>query len=182
MTDLMEMLAEAGAVARPGPSVWRGRAQVNTCRLCGVPLIRSADTAADEFCWRDPSGSQTGTDHDMAALVPDPYAYLAGLAENLERLHDKRKRRPEGPMRAWGLWKSPAGWFPVMDMGQEYTMLKVRLDLGNTTFHVHQARDDTPDGPGWPLPWHCDWPGWLRPSGWQCRQCGRRLLPLVGGL
>jgi hypothetical protein len=55
----------------------------------------------------------------------------------------------------------------------EYSALKVRLDFGGT-FHEHYPREwPAWDGP--PAPEHCGWPAWLRPSGWQCRQCGAAL-------
>lgn len=52
----------------------------------------------------------------------------------------------------------------------DYALLKVRLDIG-LSFHMHDVRSD--DLPGFPgvVPYHCDGPMWLRPSGWQCRTC-----------
>jgi len=55
----------------------------------------------------------------------------------------------------------------------EYSMLKVRLET-SATFHQHQASSG-PWPASQPVPEPCGWPGWLRPSGWQCRQCGAAL-------
>jgi hypothetical protein len=133
-----------------------------SCRLCAVPLVRVADLTADEYAWANAGGHQTGTDPDVAHLLPDPYGRLAILASELGRAQAVRTKRAS---RTWLYWAR----------AREYGALKVRLEMGGT-FHVHQ-----PDGPGpvheGPVPEHCNWPGWLRPSGWQCRRCGAALVP-----
>ena len=124
------------------------------CRFCKAPLHRAADLVTDEFVWVDEHGHQTGDDPDVADLKPDPYACLAALGERCVTGKDRKT---------------------ALDLAaaREYSALKVRLETGGS-FHVHQ-----PDSPGpvhdGPVPEHCGWPGWLRPSGWQCRQCGASL-------
>jgi hypothetical protein len=125
------------------------------CRLCGAVLVRAADTRTDEYVWVDLAGRMYGPDTDLAH-IPDPYGHLADLAERAVR----------GDRRAAG----------------EYSALKVRLETGGTD-HVHwtDASDDPPLHSG-PVPGCCGWPAWLRPSGWQCRRCKRRLpvpVPLL---
>lgn len=106
-------------------------------------------------CGQTSKGTKAGDDPDVAGLKPDPYAYLAALGERCVTGKGRQKRLDLAAAR-------------------EYSALKVRLETGGT-FHVHQ-----PDGPGpvhdGPVPEHCGWPGWLHPSGWQCRQCGAALV------
>jgi hypothetical protein len=52
----------------------------------------------------------------------------------------------------------------------ECSALKVRLDFGGT-FHQHYPAS-LPSPYEGTVPHCCGWPGWLRPSGWQCRRCG----------
>ncbi|HUY51697.1 MAG TPA: hypothetical protein VMV92_39350 [Streptosporangiaceae bacterium] len=122
------------------------------CRLCGVALHRAADPVTDTYVWADADGHQTGADPDVAHLRPDPSAYLAALGERI-------RSAPKGS--------------PDWAAGREYSALKVRLDVGGTC-HVHWPDGNGPPHAG-PLPWCCGWPGWLRPSGWQCRRCGAAL-------
>jgi hypothetical protein len=138
---------------------------VVTCWLCGDPLHRIADTAADEYVWVDAAGYQHGTDADLRGLVcpatgeADPDGRLAWLAAELTR-GSRQRRRAE---HTWLYWAR----------SREYSALKVRLDTKGT-FHVHQvATGDLPAWDGGPVPECCGWPMWLRPSGWHCRQgCG----------
>lgn len=125
-----------------------------TCRHCPAVLHRVAVPELGEWGWADAQGSRFGDDPDVAMLKPDPYACLAALGERC--ITGKGKGR-QVDLRAAG----------------EYSMLKVRLDFGGT-FHQHYPRElPAYDGP--PAPEHCGRPAWLRPSGWQCRQCGAAL-------
>jgi hypothetical protein len=125
-----------------------------TCRHCLAVLHRVAIPELDEWGWAGEDGQRSGTDPDVAHLQPDPHAYLAALGGRCIAGKGKDRRTD---LRAAG----------------EYSMLKVRLEMGGT-FHEHYPREQLAyDGP--PAPEHCGWPGWLRPSGWQCRQCGAAL-------
>jgi hypothetical protein len=61
---------------------------------------------------------------------------------------------------------------------REYSALKIRLDSGYTT-HLHLPDPATvvEHGPRPDPVSHCDYPAWLRPTGWQCRRCGADLTP-----
>lgn len=146
-----------GAVpgTRPGEAVGEG-AMSACCRLCEAVLVRAADTRTDEYIWVDLAGRTYGRDADLAH-IPGPYGHLADLAERAVR----------------GDWAA----------AREYGALKVRLDAGCGYEHAHWT-----DGAGephlhpGPVPECCDYPAWLRPSGWQCRRCKRRLpvpVPLL---
>lgn len=127
-----------------------------TCRFCPAVLHRVAIPELDEWGWADEQGQRFGDDPDLAHCGPDPWAYLNELGERCIRGKGKKA---------------------VLDLAaaREYSMLKVRLETGGT-FHEHYPKPGAEpawDGP--PVPEHCGWPGWLRPSGWQCRQCGAAL-------
>jgi hypothetical protein len=125
-----------------------------TCRHCPALLHRVAIPELDEWGWADEQGSRFGQDPDVAMLKPDPYAYLAALGGRC--VTGKGKGRLVDHQAA-----------------AEYTMLKVRLEMSGT-LHEHYPREQ-PAYEGPPAPEHCGWPAWLRPSGWQCRQCGAAL-------
>lgn len=127
--------------------------QTAICRLCGDTLRRVALEEADEWGWADDTGSVCGLDRDLRNLTPTPYAYLRALAE----------RHPRG--------------MPD-DVAAEYHALRVRLELTGA-HHVHTP-ETVPAYVGY-VPEHCGWPAMLRPSGWQCRQCGQRLYDGVLG-
>jgi hypothetical protein len=127
-----------------------------TCRHCPAVLHRVVIAELDEWGWADENGHRFGDDPDLAHCLPDPYAYLAALGErSVTTVKAGRKRVPAPGSHAAGL---------------EYSALKVRLDFGGT-FHQHCPREWPAYG-GPPAPVCCGWPGWLRPSGWECRQCG----------
>jgi hypothetical protein len=123
---------------------------------CPAVLHRVAIPELDEWGCADDAGSRFGDDPDLAHCGPDPWAYLNELGERCIRGEGKKA---------------------VLDLAaaREYSALKVRLETGGT-FHQHYPKPGAEpawDGP--PVPEHCGWPGWLRPSGWQCRQCGAAL-------
>jgi len=137
------------------------------CWLCGDPLHQAANEHTDEFVWVGEDGRQTATSADLRPLAQygGAYARLAWLDRALT-----------GAMAAaGGPHGKKASLTPLFwARAREYSMLKVRLEMG-MTFHIHQVRsDDTPRYQG-PDVRCCGWPGWLRPSGWWCRKCGRRL-------
>ena len=141
------------------------------CWLCGDLLHRVADKRADEFTWADEAGSTAGTDSDLRRLEEHggAYARLAWLAEEMERLHKLSRKRVDGYH-----WPDEQMRTAYHARGREYSALKVRLEMGGT-FHIHQVRaSDTPPYRG-PAVQHCDYPAWLRPSGWWCRKCGQQL-------
>jgi hypothetical protein len=59
--------------------------------------------------------------------------------------------------------------------GAAYSRLKANLDLCGPNIHQHRAtsvaapRNDQPEC--------CGWPGYLSPSGWECRGCRAALQP-----
>jgi hypothetical protein len=130
----------------------RAAAPGPVCRCCPARLVRVADPRTDTWLWADESGSCTGTDGDLAH-IPDPHGHLADL--------DRMARA--GDMRA----------------GREYAALSIRLTTGYHHEHYPADLAGLPPHEG-PVPEHCGWPAWLRPSGWQCRRCGER-LPVPGG-
>lgn len=141
------------------------------CWLCGDLLHQVANERTDEFTWAGEDGSTAGTDSDLRPLEQfgGAYAYLAWLDAEMDRLHAlSRKRKGEY------VWPDERTRITYHDRGREYTALKVRLDMKGT-FHIHHVRaDDTPAYRG-PAVQHCDYPAWLRPSGWWCRKCGQQL-------
>ena len=129
------------------------------CRHCPAQLHLAADTRLDEWVWHDESGSILGDDPD---LPPDPYGRLAHLGEIQMAAHKQHK--PGKSDLTWVFWAA----------AREYSALKVRLDFGGT-WHTHYPREHGPALHDGLVPEHCGWPMWLRPSGWQCRQCADRL-------
>lgn len=130
------------------------------CRLCGDTLHPVANGRLDEWSWADQSGSAVGLDADLRQLPGgDPFARLDELTA---RMKASRYRDHAAAL--------------------EYSALTIRLGgVGGgdaRMHHVHwpEAHDPIYSGP---VPECCSWPGWLRPSGWQCRQCGRRLGPAL---
>lgn len=121
------------------------------CRLCGDALHRVA-IPEDEWGWADETGSIYGMDRSLRHLAPDPYTYLEGLAERCR------------------------GGVPDA-VAAEYHMLKVRLEVKGGTHHIHTP-ETVPAYVG-DVPEHCGWPAMLRPSGWQCRQCGQQLAEVA---
>ena len=140
------------------------------CGSCGDLLHQIADERADEFAWAGEDGSRTGTDSDLRQLEAHggAYARLAWLGDEMDRLHKlSRKRKGEY------VWPDERMRAEYHARGREYSALKVRLEFG--TFHIHRAREsDVPPYQGPPVS-HCDYPAWLRPSGWRCRRCGKSL-------
>jgi len=137
------------------------------CWLCGDAMHMVADTRFDEFTWADDGGSKTGIASDLRQLEEHggAYAYLAWLSGELERLSGLSRKRKDG--YHWPDERTEAEYFA---RGREYSALKVRLEMGGT-FHVHQVMaSDIPPYCG-PDVRCCEYPAWLRPSGWQCRQC-----------
>lgn len=134
------------------------------CWLCGDLLHLAASAPADEYVYVDEAGSQTGTDADLRQLPGGGYARLAELDRMMTRAQAGKRCE-----RTWLYWA----------LAREYSMLKVRLEMGGT-FHVHHARQhrhtvdhQEPRLRTWTAPECCGWPMWLRPSGWHCRQnCG----------
>lgn len=123
------------------------RSYTGPCWLCGV-MCTQVPGAGDEWAWAGPDGKVTGRDRDLIrnCLGPDG--------------------KPANPYEA-------LAWLREHGPATEYVMLKVRLDLG-LSFHVHQVMDKCrPAQPA--VRYHCEYPAWLRPSGWQCRVCGSRL-------
>jgi hypothetical protein len=130
------------------------------CRHCGDKLHRVADERADTWEWADENGRRFGADADLRDLPGGPGAYLARLGDMLARAQAVSSSRAA---RTWLYWRT----------AKEYSALKVRLASG--TFHEHLP--DYLDMPPFEgvVPEHCNWPMRLRPSGWQCRECGERL-------
>ena len=131
---------------------------VITCRHCPAELHLAADTQQDEWVWHDVHGRMTGSDPGLPA---DPYGYIADLGEAIMAAH--KAHRPGKAEFTGVFWAA----------GREYSMLKVRLETGGT-WHTHSPREHGPALHQGPVPEHCGWPMWLRPSGWQCRQCRAR--------
>lgn len=128
------------------------------CRHCPAELHLAPDTRLDEWVWVDGSGSMLGDDPD---LPPDPYGYLAWLSDIQLAAHKLHK--PGKSEFTWLFWAR----------AREYSGLKVRIEMGGT-WHTHYPVEHGPAIQAGELPWHCGWPMWLRPSGWQCRQCKER--------
>lgn len=128
------------------------------CRHCPALLGLIPHKGLDEWVWADGNGSMTGP---AADLPPDPYGYLAALSDMQLAMHALHKRTKSD--------FTPLFWARAT----EYSMLKVRLEMGGT-WHTHYPVEHGPAIQAGPLPWHCGWPMWLRPSGWQCRQCKAR--------
>ncbi len=124
------------------------------CQLCAAPLHRVAVPGLDEWGWADEAGRRLGDDPDVARLKPDPWSYLAALGRRCVTGTGKARR-------------------PDLAAAGEYTMLRVRLETRGTTHEHYPAELPAYDGP--PGPEHCGRPARLRPSGWQCRQCGTAL-------
>jgi len=142
------------------------------CWLCGDAMHQVADTWLDEFTWADDSGSTTGTDTDLRQLEEHggAYARLKWLADEMDRLGKLSCKRKDGYH-----WPDEATQAEYHARGREYSALKVRLETGGT-FHVHHVRSsEVPDYAGI-VPYCCGWPAWLRPSGWQCRQCRKPVM------
>jgi len=119
------------------------------CRLCGDRLHKIAHQGTDEFVWVDETNSPVGMDLDLRHLQGSPYARLKELADTIDGY--KNKLDPD-------CWRASA----------EYISLKVRMEFKGM-HHVHQPnRVPAYDGD---VPEHCDYPMWLRPSGWYCRRC-----------
>ena len=150
------------------------------CTLCGAPL-RTVARPDDTFGPVDTLGSPNGPDTDMVALfAPEanwlgsvsPYDHLARLAALLDEATAGKR--------------TETTWLYARSI-REYVALKVRLDVG-MSFHYHQLPSDWdaarfaetyvpgPQPRAADLPYHCDRPAYLRPSGWQCREC-RVMLP-----
>lgn len=143
------------------------------CWLCGDELHQAADERQDLYAWADGAGSTAGTDSDLRQLEQfgGAYKYLAWLASEMDRLHKLSRKRKDGYH-----WPDARTQAEYHARGREYSALKVRLEFGGT-FHIHQARaSGTPDYQG-TVPECCGWPAWLRPSGWQCRQCRQAVSP-----
>jgi hypothetical protein len=130
-----------------------------TCWLCGDALHPVVDEAADEFTWADENGDCFAQDRDLRDVYGgDPYARLKQLADRL--------KADRGP-------RTPASDRDV----EEYSALTIRLQA--LTFHQHHPAAIPPyDGPRFR---HCDFPGWLRPSGWHCRICDARMADQPDG-
>jgi hypothetical protein len=146
--------------ARCGRATWVAvrrdqQAPGPVCQMCPAVLVRAADLVQDDWVWVHGAGSRTGRDPDLA-YIPGPYGHLGDLGV----------RALAGDMRA----------------AQEYSALKARLDASCGYEHEHWpdprqvTRYDDSDEP---MPEHCGWPAWRRPSGWQCRHCQAR-LPVPG--
>jgi hypothetical protein len=146
------------------------------CSLCGV-LLRSAVLPDDTFGPVDASGSQTGTDNDVAHLF-DPAANWLGATSP----YDYLVRLDAALTEALRVKRTETTWLYDRTI-REYSALKVRLDMG-MSFHCHQMPSDW-DPAAWAaayaagirppcppdLPHHCGRPAHLRPSGWYCRGC-----------
>jgi hypothetical protein len=134
------------------------------CRWCPAKLYRIPVTHTNEWGWQDAGGNRFGDDPDTAMLKPDPYAYLATLAAKLDKAH-------KAPKRSCTTWVYEAAI-------REYSALKVRLDFGHTIhLHLPDPRTVVEHGPRPDPVSHCDYPAWLRPTGWQCRRCRADLTP-----
>lgn len=141
------------------------------CWLCGDLLHRAINERTDEFTWADEAGSIAGTDSDLRQLgqFGGAYAYLAWLADEMDRLSKLSRKRKDGCH-----WPDEPARLTYHARGREYAALKVRLELGGT-FHIHHVRaSDSPPYRG-PAVSCCEYPAWLRPSGWWCRRCGQPL-------
>jgi hypothetical protein len=139
-----------------------------TCWLCGDELHQVADHRLDDFVWVDATGMRYGDDADLRHLPGGPDARLVWLRNQMNRATNaQRGKRAE---HTWLYWAR----------AREYTALLVRLNSG--TWHTHQVRaSELPPWDGPPVPEHCGWPMWLRPSGWHCRQgCGTILAEVAG--
>ena len=139
------------------------------CWLCGDACHMVADIRLDEFTWVDDSGSTVGTDTDLRPLEEHggAYARLKWLADEMDWLS---KLRDSSPGR--GEWPSSQAQAEYHARGREYSALKVRLETGGT-FHVHYVRTDSVPPYAGTVPRCCGSWAWLRPSGWQCRECGQ---------
>ena len=135
----------------------------------------AADVNLDEFTWVGEDGRKTGTDSDLRQLEVHggAYARLAWLSGELQEA-----MKSAGGPNSKKACLTPLYWARA----REYSALKVRLEMG-MTFHIHRIRAaDEPACPGsvrccgYGVPYCCEWPAWLRPSGWQCRRCKQVLL------
>jgi hypothetical protein len=148
----------ADTSSRPAHGRRRPPAEV-TCWLCGDALHLVADDTADEYAWVDANGGRFAIDRDLRDICGgNPYMRLQQLADRL------RSRRGQ---------VTPASDRDV----REYAALNVRVQAG--TFHQHHPTHTPPyDGQRFR---HCDYPGWLRPSGWHCRICHTRMTDRPDG-
>jgi hypothetical protein len=118
---------------------------MTSCRLCDVPLFRTADQVSDEFTWTDLAGHRDGANTWLGA---DPHGRLADLKARL-------LAEPGDLVTA-----------------REYSALMTQVDFGGT---IHEHRPHEVPAFSGTVPDHCGWPARLRPSGWQCRACGAGL-------
>lgn len=139
--------------------------QTEPCSGCGEPLSWYADLQADEYRWADAEGRTevpTGLPHPLTV------AYEIGQRILAATTGPKRKR---GPMPT----DAECGYYSVI-INSPYA-------FGRPHVHVHDRQPLHGHGLGPDdLPWCCDWPMRLRPSGWHCRaRCGavRPLLSIA---
>lgn len=148
------------------------------CRLCGDLLHCVPDTRLDEWKWAGPDGHYSATDADLRCLepwggAPGRLNWLARGQELLLKMQRTRKGEKTWPD------DEVKGWYWALAM--EYTSLKMRAEGVLATSHVHQPERDPDRGPlPGPVPYHCDWPMRLAPSGWRCRQCALATSQLAG--
>jgi hypothetical protein len=150
------MVGSSRHVATPGDRLIEAAARVEpaiACWHCGDALRLLADVMADEYVWIDESGANYALDYDLRHICGgNPYMRLKQLADRLAAC--RGSITPESDRDI-----------------EEYAALSVRIAGG--TFHRHTpVSAPVYDGPRFS---HCDYPGWLRPSGWQCRVCHARM-------
>jgi hypothetical protein len=143
------------------------------CIHCGQAVTMVADEKLDEWRWAGADGKTTGRDSDLAHLY-DPARNPLGATSAYDALSrmaammDAASQAAKNPRKAS---LTPLYW----RVAREYSALSVRLDM-SLSFHQHMAWTEPWTGP--PAPYHCGSPGWLRPSGWHCREC-RMVLTLA---
>lgn len=126
-----------------------------TCSGCGAAMSWQA-SADDRFVWADANGRTV-----VPTGAPSPYDVLKDVGDRIMAATTGPKRK-RGPM-------------PAPEDVQVYSILVGNPNaLGRPDLHRH---DHEPlHGMGHEpadVPWCCDMPMHLRPSGWHCREkCG----------
>lgn len=129
------------------------------CSVCGTMLSWQVAPSEDRFIWADADGKRVvPTGH------PSPWEVLKVIGDQMIAATTGPKRK-RGPM-------------PAEEDMQVYSILvgdPNALGRPDLHRHDHQPLHGMGHEPA-DVPWCCDMPMHLRPSGWHCRErCGNRL-------